>query len=182
LQSPGTPAALRDSLIFEYTDGTRFVGEAYRRGGWNAVNALYRNPPLSTRQVLEPALYFGYPSPPLTITVGGWAPTLKEWHMVGENTYGELLLRIILARGPSGQAEAGLARGWRGDRMVVLEKDGALIVIWILALTRESRRQSRPAVLRRCIISSAAAAWCSRSSAQERRNRPDSRRTFGVRA
>jgi hypothetical protein len=135
LQSPGTPAALRDSLIFEYTDGTRFVGEAYRRGGWNAVNALYRNPPLSTRQVLEPALYFGYPSPPLTITVGGWAPTLKEWHMVGENTYGELLLRIILARGPSGQAEAGLARGWRGDRMVVLEKDGALIVIWILALS-----------------------------------------------
>ena len=44
LQSPDTPAALRDSLIFQYTDGTRFVGEVYLHGGWNAVNALYREP------------------------------------------------------------------------------------------------------------------------------------------
>ncbi len=134
LQSPDTPAALRDALIFQYTDGTRFVGEAFRRGGWNAVNALYRNPPLSTRQVLDPALYFVHPSPPLTITVAGWAPALQGWHEIAENTYGELLLRVILTRGPGGQATAGLARGWRGDRMAVLQKDGALTVIWIVAL------------------------------------------------
>ncbi len=121
LQSPDTPAALRDALIFQYTDGTRFVGEAYQRGGWNAVNALYRNPPLSTRQILDPALYFVHPSPPLTITVGGWAPALQGWHEIAENTYGELLLRVILTRGPGGQATAGLARGWRGDRMAVLQ-------------------------------------------------------------
>ena len=41
VESPDTPAALRDSLIFQYTDGARFVGEVYLHGGWNAVNALY---------------------------------------------------------------------------------------------------------------------------------------------
>ncbi|HVA83661.1 MAG TPA: hypothetical protein VNF28_02060 [Candidatus Binataceae bacterium] len=138
LESPGTPAALRDALIFEYTDGTRFVGEAYRRGGWNAVNALYRNPPLSTRQILEPAFYFVHPSPPLRIAVGGWAPALEGWHEVAENTYGELLLRVILTRGPGGQTSAGLARGWRGDRMAVLQKDAALTVIWIVALSDDA--------------------------------------------
>jgi len=135
VQSADTPMALRDSLIFQYTDGARFVGEVYQRGGWRAVNTLYRNPPLSTRQILDPALYFDHSSPPLAITVGGWTPALRGWHEVAENTYGELLLRVILTRAPGGPAQAGLARGWRGDRMVVLQKDGALTVIWIVALS-----------------------------------------------
>lgn len=133
-QSPDTPAALHDSLIFQYTDGTRFAAETYQRGGWNAVNALYRDPPLSTREILEPALYFGHLSRPLGISVRGWAPALKGWSKVAENTYGELLLRVILTRNAGGTASAGPARGWRGDRMVVLEKNGAVTVIWIVAM------------------------------------------------
>jgi hypothetical protein len=137
VESPGTPEALRDALIFQYTDGTRFVGEVYQRGGWRAVNALYSNPPRSTREIINPALYFSH-STPLTITLGGWTPALKRWHEVAENTYGELLLRVILTRGSGGQAEAGLARGWRGDRMVVLQSGGATTVIWIVALSDDT--------------------------------------------
>ncbi len=134
VQSPGTPAALRDSLIFQYTDGTRFVGEAYLRGGWKAVNALYRNPPLSTREILEPALYFSHSSP-LAITVGGWTRALMGWREVAEDTYGELLLRVILTRSPGDQAGAALARAWRGDRMTVLQNGGATTIIWIVVLS-----------------------------------------------
>lgn len=138
VQSPGTPAALRDALIFQYTDGTRFVGEVYRRGGWSAVNALYGNPPLSTREILDPALYFSH-TLPLTVTLGGWTRALKGWHEVAENTYGELLLRVILTRSPGGQAKAGLERGWRGDRMAVLRSGGgATTVIWIVALSDDT--------------------------------------------
>ena len=138
VQSPGTPAALRDSLIFQYTDGTRFVGEAYKRGGWNAVNALYGNPPRSTQQIIDPALYFDHHSTPLTITVAGWKRALRGWHEVAENTYGELLLSVILMRNQSGQAPATVARGWRGDRMAVLQKGGELTVVWIVALSDDT--------------------------------------------
>jgi hypothetical protein len=132
LQSPDTPAALRDSLIFQYTDGTRFVGQIYLHGGWNAVNALYTNPPLSTREILNPALYLSH-SAPLKVTVGGWAKALKGWRQVAQNTYGELLLRVILTRGSSGAA--AIADGWRGDRMAELQDEsGAITVIWIVAL------------------------------------------------
>jgi hypothetical protein len=133
-ESPDTPAALRESLIFQYADGTRFVGEAYKRGGWAAVNALYTRPPLSTRQIIDPALYFDHPAPPVAITVAGWQRALKGWHPVAQNSYGELLLRVILKRNPSDEPQVVLARGWRGDRMLVLEKDGALTVIWLVAL------------------------------------------------
>jgi hypothetical protein len=138
-QSPDTPAALRDSLIFQYTNGTRFVAETYLRGGWSAVNALYRDPPLSTREILEPALYFGHFSRPLAISVRGWTPALKGWRKVAENTYGELLLQAILTRNAGGPAAAKLARGWRGDRMVALEKNGAVTVIWIVSMSDYTR-------------------------------------------
>jgi hypothetical protein len=134
-QLSDTPAALRDSLIFQYTEGTRFVAETYRRGGWSAVNALYLNPPLSTREIVEPSLYFGRTSRPLGISVRGWSPALDGWRKVAENTYGELLLRVILTRNAGGPAGAALARGWRGDRMVVLERNGAVTVIWIVAMS-----------------------------------------------
>jgi hypothetical protein len=133
-ESPDTPAALRASMIFQYVDGTRFVGEAYKRGGWKAVNALYAKPPLTTRQVMNPALYFKHPEPPVKITVAGWNRVLSGWREVSQNSYGELMLRVILKRNPSGRAQVALARGWRGDRMVVLEKGGALTVIWIVVM------------------------------------------------
>jgi hypothetical protein len=138
VQSPDTPVALRDSLIFQYTDGTRFVAEVYQRGGWNAVNALCGKPPLSTREIIDPTLYFIH-SVPLAITVRGWAPALRGWREVAENTYGELLLRSILTRGMGSQSGTVLARAWRGDRMAVLQSGvGATTVIWIVALSDDT--------------------------------------------
>jgi hypothetical protein len=133
-ESPDTPEALRESLIFQYAAGTHFVSEAYRRGGWSAVNALYANPPTSTRQVIDPTAYFDQPSPPVTITLRGFRPALKEWRPIEQNTYGELLVRVILRRNPSDEAQVSLARGWRGDRMAVLQRGDELTVIWIIVL------------------------------------------------
>ena len=98
------------------------------------MNALYRNPPLSTREILDPALYFSHSSP-LAITVGGWTRALMGWREVAEDTYGELLLRVILTRSPGDQAGAALARAWRGDRMTVLQNGGATTIIWIVVLS-----------------------------------------------
>lgn len=40
-----------------YSDGPSFVEHARDRGGWTAVNALYRSPPQSTEQVIHPGKY-----------------------------------------------------------------------------------------------------------------------------
>ena len=54
----GTPRYLVDSLEFPYVAGLRFVAAAFRRGGWAAIDALYADPPRSTREVLHPDQYF----------------------------------------------------------------------------------------------------------------------------
>jgi hypothetical protein len=40
-----------------YSDGPKFVRNTYNEGGWEAVDAVYENPPTSTEQVIHPAKY-----------------------------------------------------------------------------------------------------------------------------
>ena len=52
------PRFLVESMKFPYLDGLRFVAEAYRRDGWRGVDALHAHPPVSSEEILHPALYF----------------------------------------------------------------------------------------------------------------------------
>lgn len=133
-ESKDTPAALSIPLIFQYSDGVRFVARAYNRGGWAAVDALYRRPPRSSQQIADPSLYFDDPTPPRAVSVGGYETALRGWDKIDEDTYGELSLRIILqlALG-NGAPQMMLAQKWAGDRMVILGKGRQVTVVWIIA-------------------------------------------------
>ncbi|MGD0671378.1 MAG: hypothetical protein ABSB13_04830 [Candidatus Binatus sp.] len=137
-QAPGTPEGLSVPLLFQYSDGVRFVAEAYRRGGWLGVDALYRNPPQSSHQILHPALYFDSPTPQPRIELAGYDRIMSGWKKADDDTYGELLLRVILERNLGKQSgEVGLASRWTADRMIILQQSGSVNVIWMLAFSDE---------------------------------------------
>ena len=133
-KSPGIPAGVGMPLMFQYSAGVGFVGEAYRRGGWGAVNAVYRNPPLSTQQIIHPALYFQHPTPPVHIELAGYQGVLKDCKKVDDDTYGEVLLRVIMegSAPPPAPSPDDVLRQWAGDRMIVLQKDHALTLLWMV--------------------------------------------------
>lgn len=139
----GVPRGVAEPLTFQYTDGVRFVAEAYKHGGWDAVDRLYRNPPQSTQQILNPELYYDHPVLPRRVTVAGYEGVLGGWHKADEDTLGELGVRIILenARGEH-SPDVKLADQWAGDRIVMLRKGKAVSVIWLLAL-RDARAAAR---------------------------------------
>ena len=75
---PTAPRYFVESLKFPYLDGLRFVIAAYKRGGWEEMNRVDRNPPRSTREILHPEEYFAHSftvrsfngnEPPGTLTV-----------------------------------------------------------------------------------------------------------------
>jgi hypothetical protein len=139
-ETPGTPKGLSAPLLFQYSDGVRFVAEAYRRGGWSAVDALYANPPGSTHQIIHPEAYFEHPEPPQKISIGGYLPIMAAWKKVDEDTYGELLLRVILERDldrhpAEDPAKIRLAERWTGDRFITLQDEREISVIGIIAFT-----------------------------------------------
>jgi hypothetical protein len=139
----GVPRGVAEPLIFQYTDGVKFVAEAYRRGGWKGVDKLYADPPQSTQQIIDPSLYFEHPTLPYTVTLAGYQPHLAGWRKADEDTLGELGLRIVLenTRGTA-SPDLALAAGWAGDRIVMLRKGDATSVIWLLAF-RDAESASR---------------------------------------
>jgi hypothetical protein len=136
--APGTPEGLSVPLLFQYTDGVRFVAEAYRRGGWRGVDALYGNPPRSSHQILHPALYFDGAAPEVRIELAGYEGIMPGWTKADDDTYGELLVRVILERNLGKKSkEVALASRWAADRMIIMQDGHAVSVIWMLAFSEE---------------------------------------------
>lgn len=133
-QTAGVPLGLSEPLRLPYTDGVRLVAKAYERGGWDAVDALYRDPPESTQQVIDPALYFDQRRRPVSVRLGGYGRVLSGWHTVDSDTFGELAIAIILRRTlKKGAAVTPLAAQWAGDRVVMLaDRRQAVTVLWLI--------------------------------------------------
>lgn len=142
-ESSGTPLALSMPLMFQYSAGTRFVAEAWNRGGWAEVDTLYHDPPTSTQQIMDPSLYFDHFTPPLEIAIRGYQAALPGWKKADDDSFGELLIKIILQRNLDSQAAAlRLPAEWRGDHMIMLEQDRALTLLWMIAFSDDAAAKS----------------------------------------
>jgi len=120
-----------DEMI-EYYYGTVFVIEAFERGGWDGVNRLYSRPPESTREIMEPELYFArdHPSEASDFIQPAWA----GWTEVDRNTLGVAPLIAMTVRGTSGSDRvAPMKIRWTSDRLIAFEKSGQLAIVWMIA-------------------------------------------------
>jgi hypothetical protein len=135
-QSRNVPLGLSAPLVFQYYDGARFVAYAYRRGGWSAVDAIYHDPPQATLQIMHPEFYFDRTFRPATVRLDGYQPFLKDWSKADDDTYGAFLLKVILRRNLGDDApDVALADQWTGDRIIVLRKDQALTILWLIGFS-----------------------------------------------
>ena len=133
-QSGDAPVGLTAPMVFQYADGVRFVAEAYRRGGWTAVDAIYADPPQATLQIMNPDLYFDRRAQLVDINLTGYQDVLAGWSKADDDTYGAMLLKVIIQRNLAMTApEAALVEHWSGDRVIVLQRDRALTVLWIIS-------------------------------------------------
>jgi hypothetical protein len=121
------PPIISESMIFPYFKGMVFCAKLTNKGGWAAIDDVYRNPPLSTEQIIHPEKYNGEPDLPVLIDLGALKPG-EGWKEVGRNVLGEMQLAIML-RKHGGKAAAA---GWDGDRYAVFEgPDGKLALLWL---------------------------------------------------
>jgi hypothetical protein len=122
------PLVLRETLLFPYRDGLRFVAQARRTRPWSDVDAMYARPPVSTEQVLHPQKYRDREKPIALRTPP--PPSLKPWKRVYANVVGELGLSLLLREhGVAEDAAARAAAGWGGDRVFVYERGGEALLV-----------------------------------------------------
>ena len=116
------PEIVQQSLLFPYEKGLIFAMTLFAKGGWEAVDAAYANPPLSTEQIIHPDHYpYDVPDivslPALTDTLGA------GWRMVDEDVLGEFALELYLKNHVDSDAAKTAAEGWGGDRYAVHWRD-----------------------------------------------------------
>lgn len=120
------PVVLSETMIFPYLRGLVFCAHLTNKGGWHALSEAYKQPPLSTEQILHPEKYQEKPDTPTNIDLGKLEPG-EGWKELGRNVVGELQLGILLRRHGGKKAAAG----WDGDRFVVFEgPNNQLGLVW----------------------------------------------------
>ena len=131
------PPFIRETALFPYDAGLGFAAQLIGGGGYAAVDAAFADPPASTEQIIHPEKYVAREAPTavaIQVDIAGALGT--GWSVAGQDTLGELILRIWLTEGGVTRAEATAAvAGWGGDRLVILRgPDGAvgvgIVTMW----------------------------------------------------
>jgi hypothetical protein len=136
------PQFLKDALIFPYFGGLTFSAAILKPAGWNGVSAVFAKPPLSTQQILHPALYKSGRAPtPVTI------PSLEkllgsDWAKIDENVMGEFGWKEILKQFLSEDRGKVLAAAWNGDRYVLYEQKQTKRLILVAHLYLDSEEHA----------------------------------------
>ncbi len=115
------PTYVRDTLVFPYLEGLRFVMALRRGKPWSRIDEVFRQPPSSTEQILHPDHYLSHDEP---VAIDAASLTsLAPRKEIRRDVMGELALRILFrTRLPEPQADAAAA-GWGGDRLVAYAAD-----------------------------------------------------------
>jgi hypothetical protein len=121
------PPILSESLMFSYLRGIVFCAHLTNDGGWSALDAAYREPPLSTEQILHPEKYRAQPDAPTAIDLGTLDPG-RGWTEVVRNVVGEMQMGVLLRRHGGKKAAAG----WDGDTFAAFESPAdRLGLVWL---------------------------------------------------
>jgi hypothetical protein len=113
--------------LFPYIYGEPFVGYAYERGGWGMVDALYRDPPQSTAQILHPEKCLDGWKP---IRVDPPQPPGEGWSLIYQDIMGEFFIRQVLRAHLDGLSANKSAEGWKGDVLQLYERDNGYMLRW----------------------------------------------------
>lgn len=115
-----TPAIMVWSLISPYTDGLGFIKAVRDKGGWDAVNTVFANMPVTTEQTLHLDKYEAHEKALAVPAI----PSKKlgaDFKVALDEVNGELGLRLMLQQWSNDETAITAASGWGGDRFVVFE-------------------------------------------------------------
>lgn len=105
------PFVLEKMMTFPYRKGFNFVYDFYGGDDWDAVNALYSDPPESTEQVLHPEKYRAGEEP-VNVTMD---ITVKGMDLGVRDRLGEYMLYLMFHHYVNRTISYEAAEGWGGD-------------------------------------------------------------------
>jgi hypothetical protein len=130
-QGPPAPHVMRTSLAAPYVYGTLFVHALRRRGGWEAVNRAWDDPPSTTEQIIHLDKWLQHEKPVPT-DPPPYAALGPGWAVADEDSEGELGASIAFEEWMGHKRAAEASWGWGGDRGRLLKNGDRAAFAWRL--------------------------------------------------
>ncbi|HEX7433583.1 MAG TPA: hypothetical protein VF326_07980 [Anaerolineaceae bacterium] len=121
IKEPVPQPYLSQTLQFPYTAGYNFVKTLFDKGGWEAVNQAFNNPPVSTTQILHPEQYLARSTPVVEELPNAKSSLGGAWNLFDHNVLGEWNTYLLLGYGADApsrvddSAAYDASNGWSGD-------------------------------------------------------------------
>jgi len=120
----GAPFFFRMEALFPYAHGATFIQRALAHGGWPKTLELFSNPPSSTKEIFEPAIYFdGRPPPLVPLPQPPALAPSASLHLLEENVMGQLGYYSLIGQLVSEGAANTTAGAWMADRYQLYEDE-----------------------------------------------------------
>jgi hypothetical protein len=133
------PGYIRDELLFPYLAGTSFSQQFLKaHSGWADLNLLFKNPPVSTQQILHPEMYLSGVKPAI-VTLPDWKGLIPaDWKLLEENVIGEFGLQEVLKQYLGQDRADALSAAWSGDRYAVFENQKSKVTPMVFRLALDN--------------------------------------------
>ena len=124
------PLYLRQTLIFPYTKGMLFQQAVIEHGGAGAFAEVFRNPPVSTQQILHPEKYFQSVQPAMPALPEVKLP--RGFKSVVGGSLGELDHQVLLEQFAGKAVADDIAPHWSGAGFELREnkKEGQVVLLY----------------------------------------------------
>jgi hypothetical protein len=138
------PPYLQDVLQFPYVQGLAFVTALHDRGGFDLVDQAYRDPPVSTEQIMHPSRYLDTRDNPTAVHLPDVRRALGTgWTSIETGGVGEYDVLEILQHGggmglPLSDARTAAA-GWDGGMYGGYRSSDGVLVATLTAWDSESQ-------------------------------------------
>jgi len=113
VQFHSAPSFLKEALTFPYRYGLGFVGQVVIKRGKEGANALFQNPPTTTRQIMEPDTYFSGEKLP-SMPVPDFKRLFKDYEKVDTGGFGEFDTAMLVGEFAGAVAAVKVYPHWRG--------------------------------------------------------------------
>lgn len=120
------PFFFRLQALFPYAQGLGFMQRGLSQGGWKELNALFSHPPMSTKEIFDPQVYFDLtPLPNVSLHPPPCLASVPGMRLLTENVMGELGYYALLGQFISEDEARTVSTGWLADRYILYEGPGA---------------------------------------------------------
>lgn len=136
------PPFIKDALVFPYFAGMTFTAAALKPVGWGSLSNVFNNPPVSTQQILHPALYKSGHVPGKISLPDIQSQLGKDWKKLDDNLLGEFGWHEVLKQFLGEERAQSLSPSWEGDRYLLFEQQPSKHLLLVTCLHLASQEQA----------------------------------------